>query len=318
MKNFAITGVAGYIAPRHLQAIEKTGNRLVAALDPHDSVGVLDRFSLDCHFYTEFERFDRFLDKLKRTNDPKKIDYLSICSPNYLHESHIRLAFRSGADAICEKPTVLKPSNLDLIADLEREYNKKVYNVLQLRLHPKIVELRNKYFGDKKNKHNIILTYITGRGDWYKHSWKGNNSKSGGLVTNIGIHFFDMLIWIFGKPVESKVYINNESKSSGFLELENANVQWFLSIDMEDLPLIAKNKHQTTYRSITINDEEVEFSDGFNDLHTEIYQNILDGHGFEIGEARSSIEVVYNIRKMKHTIKDDFIHPYLKELTKLD
>lgn len=314
MKNFAITGVAGYIAPRHLQAIKSTNNRLVAALDPHDSVGILDKFTYDVSFFSEFERFDRFLEKLKRTNRPDKIDFLSICAPNYLHDAHIRMGFRVGADAICEKPLVLKPSNLDAIELLEEEYQKKVYNILQLRVHPKIVELKKRYAGPQKSKHNIVLTYITSRGLWYKYSWKGNDEKSGGVVTNIGIHFFDMLMWIFGKPQENYVFLRDDNRASGFLELENANVRWYLSIDHNDLPKIATDKNQSTYRSILFDEEEIEFTDGFTDLHTDIYKDILNGGGFGIKEARPSIETVHQIRNSTISIKDDLLHPFLTQI----
>lgn len=311
MKNFAITGVAGYIAPRHLQAIKSTNNRLVAALDPHDSVGILDRFSYNVSFFSEFERFDRFLEKLKRMESPDRIDYLSICAPNYLHDAHIRMGFRVGADAICEKPLVLKPSNLDAIELLEDEYQKKVYNILQLRVHPKIIELKKRYEGPRKTKHNIVLTYITSRGLWYKYSWKGNDEKSGGVVTNIGIHFFDMLMWIFGKPQENYVFVRDENRASGFLELENANVRWYLSIDHNDLPPEAINKNQSTYRSILFDDEEIEFTDGFTDLHSEIYKDILGGGGFGISEARPSIETVYRIRNANLIYRNELFHPML-------
>jgi len=311
MKNFAITGVAGYIAPRHLQAIKSTNNKLVAALDPHDSVGILDRFAYDVSFFSEFERFDRFLEKLKRTNSADKIDYLSICAPNYLHDAHIRMSFRVGADAICEKPLVLKPSNLDAIELLEEEYKRKVYNILQLRVHPKIVELRKKYESPQKTKHNIVLTYITSRGLWYKYSWKGNDEKSGGVVTNIGIHFFDMLMWIFGKPQNNLVFMRDENRASGFLELENANVRWYLSIDHNDLPISATEKNQSTYRSILFDNEEIEFTDGFTDLHTEIYKEIFNGVGFGIKEARPSIETVHQIRNSEISINKELFHPFL-------
>ncbi len=311
MKNFAITGVAGYIAPRHLQAIKSTSNKLVAALDPHDSVGILDRFSYEVSFFSEFERFDRFLEKLKRTNNPDRIDYLSICAPNYLHDAHIRLAFRSDADAICEKPLVLKPSNIDAMEELEEEYGHKVFNILQLRVHPKIMELKEKFKFAANTKHDIKLTYITSRGIWYKYSWKGDESKSGGLVTNIGIHFFDMLMWIFGKPVNNHVYLRDSEKASGFLELENANVRWYLSIDKNDLPKSATINGANTFRSITIDGDEIEFTDGFTDLHTEVYRRVLAGDGFGLSDARPSIETVYQIRKNLILNKFDYPHPIL-------
>lgn len=316
MKNFAITGVAGYIAPRHLQAIKFTNNNLVAALDPHDSVGILDKFSFNVAFFTEFERFDRYLEKLRRNNDPNKIDYLSICSPNYLHDAHIRLGFRVGSNAICEKPLVLKPSNLDAIQLLEEEYQKKVYNILQLRVHPKIIELKKKYESPQKSKINITLTYITSRGLWYNYSWKGIEEKSGGVVTNIGVHFYDMLIWIFGKPQRNIVFLKEENKASGFIELENANIKWFLSIDKDDLPKNVSEMGQNTFRSIVFDNEEIEFTDGFTELHNIVYNNILEGNGFGIEEARPSIETVYHIRKSNITFDYDLLHPLIKDKKK--
>lgn len=311
MKNFAITGVAGYIAPRHLKAISETNNRLVAALDPHDSVGILDKYTYDVAFFTEFERFDRYLDKLRREKSELKIDYLSICSPNYLHDAHIRLAFRIGADAICEKPLVLKPSNLDVIKQLEIEYGRKVYNILQLRVHPKLIELKNRYTNNNNKKYDVVLTYITSRGQWYYYSWKGDEKKSGGLITNIGIHFFDLLMWIFGETLSNQIYLREINKASGFMELKNANVRWYLSIDKNDLPKEIIKKNQSTFRSIKIDDEEIEFTEGFTDLHTEVYKNILIENGFGIEEARPSIETVYNLRHIDLNNKVEYPHPYL-------
>ena len=311
MKNFAITGVAGYIAPRHLKAISETNNRLVAALDPHDSVGILDKYTYDVSFFTEFERFDRYLDKLRREKSDLKIDYLSICSPNYLHDAHIRLAFRIGADAICEKPLVLKPSNLDVIKELEIEYGRKVYNILQLRVHPKLIELKNRYTKNNSKKFDVVLTYITSRGQWYYYSWKGDEKKSGGLITNIGIHFFDLLMWIFGETVSNQIYLREINKASGFMELKNANVRWYLSIDKNDLPNEVIRKNQSTFRSIKIDNEEIEFTEGFTDLHTEVYKNILTENGFGIEDARPSIETVYNLRHIILDNKIEYPHPYL-------
>jgi UDP-N-acetyl-2-amino-2-deoxyglucuronate dehydrogenase len=311
MKNFAITGVAGYIAPRHLKAISETNNRLVAALDPHDSVGILDKYTYDVSFFTEFERFDRYLDKLRREKSDLKIDYLSICSPNYLHDAHIRLAFRIGADAICEKPLVLKPSNLDVIKELEIEYGRRVYNILQLRVHPKLIELKNRYTINNNKKYDVILTYITSRGQWYYYSWKGDEKKSGGLITNIGIHFFDLLMWIFGETLSNQIYLREINKASGFMELKNANVRWYLSIDKNDLPNDVIKKNQSTFRSIKIDNEEIEFTEGFTDLHTEVYKNILTENGFGIEEARPSIETVYNLRHINLDNKIEYPHPYL-------
>jgi len=297
MKNFAITGVAGYIAPRHLQAIKDTGNKLVPACDSHDSVGILDRYFQDVSFFTEFERFDRHLEKLRRNSPENAIDFLTICSPNNLHDAHIRLALRLGADAICEKPLVLNPWNLDQLQELENETGKKVYTILQLRTHSSILELKNKIENAPKNKkYNINLEYITSRGPWYRYSWKGDESKSGGIATNIGIHFFDMLIWLFGKVENHSVALKHPEKMKGELELENANVNWFLSIDKNDLPQSAKNVGQPTYRSITINDEEIEFSGGFTDLHTKVYEETLAGRGFTIEDARPAVELAHNIR----------------------
>jgi len=297
MKNFAITGVAGYIAPRHLQAIKETGNHLVAACDSHDSVGILDRYFQDVSFFTEFERFDRHLEKLRRESSGNAIDYLTICSPNNLHDAHIRLALRLGADAICEKPLVLNPWNLDQLQELENETRKKVYTILQLRTHPSIIELKNKIKNAEPNKkHDINLSYITSRGPWYRYSWKGDETKSGGVTTNIGIHFFDMLIWLFGKVESYNVSMKKPDKMKGFIELEKANVNWFLSIDKNDLPQSAKNADQPTYRSITIDEEEIEFSGGFTDLHTKVYEKILNGEGFTIEDARPAIQLAHDIR----------------------
>lgn len=293
MKKFAITGVAGYIAPRHLKAIKDTGNELVAALDPHDAVGILDAYFPKTNFFTESERFDRHLEKLKRSS--KGIDYLSICSPNYLHDAHIRMALRLGANAICEKPLVLNPKNLDLLAEIEQESAKKIYAILQLRLHPAIVELKKKHENTDK-KHEINLTYITSRGNWYDYSWKGNIERSGGIASNIGIHFFDMLIWIFGKVKNLEVIKSTPHTIIGNVELENANVKWFLSIDYEQLPEKIKLMNQKTFRNIAIDGVEVEFSDGFGDLHTKVYENILSGGGFGISDARDAIELVSKLR----------------------
>jgi len=300
MKNFAITGVAGYIAPRHLQAIKDTGNRLVAACDPHDSVGILDRYFQDVSFFTEFERFDRHLEKLRRKSSEHAIDFLTICSPNNLHDAHIRLALRLHADAICEKPLVLNPWNLDQLQELENETGKKVYTVLQLRTHPSIIKLKQKIESAEKNrKHEISLSYITSRGPWYRYSWKGDVTKSGGVATNIGIHFFDMLIWLFGKVESYEVLLKQPEKMKGVIELENANVNWFLSIDKNDLPQSAKDAVQPTFRSITIDGEEIEFSGGFTDLHTKVYEEIINGNGFTIEDARPSIQLAHDIRISK-------------------
>lgn len=293
-KKFAITGVAGYIAPRHLKAIKDTGNELVAALDPHDAVGVLDNYFPKADFFIEPERFDRHLEKLKRTANG--IDFLSICSPNYLHDAHIRMALRIGADAICEKPLVLNPKNLDLLAEIEHETHQKIYTVLQLRVHPVIIDLKNKYQNTTK-KHQIDLIYITSRGNWYDYSWKGNLERSGGIASNIGIHFFDMLIWIFGKAKNVEIEKSTPHTICGKLELKNANVNWFLSIDYNELPENIKLLNQKTYRNISIDGSQIEFSDGFADLHTKVYSEILNGNGFGISDARNAIELVSKLRK---------------------
>jgi UDP-N-acetyl-2-amino-2-deoxyglucuronate dehydrogenase len=300
MKNFALIGAAGYIAPRHLKAIKDTGHRLIAATDPFDSVGILDQYFEDVDYFKEFERLDRHVEKLRRVGSDKKIDYVSICSPNYLHDAHIRFALRIGADAICEKPLVLNPWNLDGLAELEKESGKRVYNILQLRVHPSIVSLKKKISQERgSKKHDINLTYITSRGNWYYYSWKGDIQKSGGVATNIGIHFFDMLIWIFGKVQNLRVEYSSERKNIGYLELEKADVKWFLSLDRNDLPEEAIKEGKSTYRSITVDGEEIEFSDGFADLHTLVYEKILKGEGFGIEDARASIGLAYNIRHSK-------------------
>ena len=295
MKNFALIGVAGFIAPRHLRAIKDTGNNLVAALDKHDNVGVLDSYFPSADFFTEFERFDRHLDKLKRKGE--KVDYFSICSPNYLHDSHIRFALRYGAHAICEKPLVLNPWNLDALAEMEIETGKRVYTILQLRLHPSLVGLRERILNGPKDKcYEVDLSYITSRGHWYQSSWKGDQSKAGGIATNIGIHFFDMLIWIFGSVKNVKVDQLQSDHASGSLELERASVTWFLSINDEHLPSDMKAAGKRTYRSLKLAGEEIEFSEGFTDLHTKSYAEILKGNAFGIADAQPSIDLVYKIR----------------------
>lgn len=296
-KNFAITGVGGYIAPRHLKAIKDTGNRLVAAVDPNDSVGVLDRYFTDVKFFTEFERFDRHLDKLRRLDSGQEVHYLSICSPNYLHDAHCRFALRIGADAICEKPLVLNPWNIDALLELERESERRVWTILQLRVHPALIALREKLLREPKTtKHDVVLTYCTSRGNWYLVSWKGSLERSGGLATNIGIHFFDLLIWLFGPVQENQVHVATSKKTAGYLELERARVKWFLSIDREDLPQSSLDAGQPTYRSITIDGSEVEFSEGFTELHTEVYKRTLAGQGFGLEDTRASIALAHDIR----------------------
>ncbi len=295
MKNFALIGAAGYIAPRHLKAIKDTNNNLLAALDKFDSVGVMDSYFPNADFFVEFERFDRHIEKLKRSGT--HLDYVSICTPNYLHDSHIRMALRRGADAICEKPLVLNPWNVDALKDIEKESGQKINTILQLRLHPSIIALKNKVNSEnKKVKYDVDLTYITSRGNWYDISWKGDESKSGGIATNIGVHFYDMLSWIFGDVQENIVHLREKDKAAGYLEFENARVRWFLSIDENDLPLEIREKGQRTFRSIKIDEEELEFSYGFTELHTQSYKGILKGKGFGLEDAKQSIDIVHRIR----------------------
>lgn len=311
MKQFVLVGAAGFVAPRHMKAIKDTGNQLVAIMDPNDSVGIIDSYFPEADFFVEFERFDRHVDKLRRRG--KKIDYVSICSPNYLHDAHIRFALRSQAHAICEKPLVLNPWNIDGLEELERETGKNVYNILQLRLHPSIIALKNRMAeGPKDRKAEVDLAYITSRGKWYFISWKGDVHKSGGIATNIGIHFFDMLIWIFGPVQKNVVHLMETDKAAGFLELENARVRWFLSVDAETLPGAQKEKGQRTFRSITVNGEELEFSGGFTDLHTASYQDILSGGGFRAAHARPSIETVHTIRNATPKGLTGDYHPLAK------
>ncbi len=313
-KNFALIGAGGYVAPKHMKAIKDTGNNLVAALDRSDSVGILDSFSFDVDFFTEFERFDRHAEKLKRLGEDRRIHYVSICSPNYLHDAHSRFALRIGADAICEKPLVLSPWNLDALTDIENETGRKIYNILQLRVHPAIISLKERIEKTPASENfDIILTYITSRGKWYFHSWKGDIKKSGGIATNIGIHFFDMLMWIFGDVINQEVHFANEKKMAGFMELKNANVRWFLSADRNDLPKAVKTDGKTTFRSITVDEEEIEFSGGFTDLHTLVYQDIMSGGGFDIEDARPSIKLVHEIRNAEMVENKTNYHPFLKE-----
>ena len=300
MKNFAITGVGGYIAPRHLKAIQDTGNRLVAAADPHDAVGVLDRFAFDVRFFNEIERFDRHLEKLRRGPAEHRVDYVSICAPNHLHDAHIRLALRTGADVICEKPLVINPWNLDGLEAMEKETRRRVFTILQLRLHPSVVALRDRVkqavAADPGRQFEVDLDYVTSRGAWYFSSWKGEAQKSGGIVTNIGIHFFDMLLWIFGDVVESDVSQLSDDSAAGRFRFPNASVRWFLSVNSSHLPEAASARGARTYRSIRLDGEEIEFSDGFTDLHTASYAHILNGEGFGIADARPSISLVHAIR----------------------
>jgi UDP-N-acetyl-2-amino-2-deoxyglucuronate dehydrogenase len=312
-KNFGIIGVAGFIAVRHLHAIKETGNNLLASLDKFDSVGRIDGFFPKSDFFVEFERFDRHFDKLKRNGT--KIDYVSICSPNYLHDSHIRFALRHQAEAICEKPIVLNPWNIEALQEIEDETGRKIYTVLQLRLHPKIIELREKIRNGPKGKvYDVDMSYITSRGNWYSISWKGDIQKSGGVATNIGIHFFDMLCWIFGDAKKNVVHLSEPHKAAGYLELENARVRWFLSLDFEDIPGNIKETGKRTFRSIRVDGEEVEFSDGFADLHTHTYVEILAGRGFGLNDACQSVEIAFNIRNAKPVGLQGDYHPILKTI----
>jgi len=312
MKKFTLIGASGYIAPRHLRAIKENGCNLLAAYDPFDSVGVMDSFFPKADFFTEFERFDRHIDKLKRKGEV--LDYLSICSPNYLHDSHIRFGLKNGADVICEKPVVLNPWNLEGLMQMEEETGHKVYNILQLRLHQSVVALKQKVDAAPKDKvFDFDLTYITSRGKWYYTSWKGNEQKSGGIATNIGVHFFDMLSWIFGELKENLVHVHEHDRAAGYLEFDRAKVRWFLSINADTLPETAKKEGKTTYRSMRLEGEEIEFSEGFKDLHNKSYAAILAGNGFRISEALSAIKIVHEIRNTEPIgLVGDF-HPFAKK-----
>jgi UDP-N-acetyl-2-amino-2-deoxyglucuronate dehydrogenase len=310
MKNFAMTGVAGYIAPRHLKAIRDTGNTLLAAVDPHDSVGLLDSYFPEARFFTEPERFERFLEKRRFQGDDQRIHYVTICSPNYLHDAHIRMALREKADAICEKPLVINPWNLDPLAELEAETGCRIYTVLQLRLHPPLVALRQQ-LATRRDKAQVVLTYVTRRGRWYDISWKGSEEKSGGVAMNIGIHFFDLLLWLFGPMEHSAVHLRDKRRMAGTLELERACVRWFLSVDWDDIPAAYRQSGKYAYRSITVDSEEVEFSEGFGDLHTRVYETVLAGQGFGIQDARPSIELVYAVRTSDTVPQHGDVHPLL-------
>ena len=316
-KNFAMTGVAGFVAPRHLKAIKDTGHRLVAAADPHDAVGVLDRYWFNARFFTEIERFDRHLEKLHRGPESERVHYLSICSPNYLHDAHIRMALRSGADAICEKPLVINPWNLDALQDIERETGRRAYTVLQLRLHPDLIALKARLDAERPSRpHQVTLTYVTARGPWYDVSWKGREDRSGGIVTNIGIHFFDLLIWLFGKPLATEVHLRQDKRMAGFVALERAEVSWFLSAESVDLPFEAEPGVRTTFRSITVDGREIEFSEGFTDLHTRVYEEVLAGRGFGIDHARPSIELTSSIRQTPVTARAEGArHPHVQQVS---
>lgn len=308
MKNFGIIGVGGYIAPRHLKAIKETGNNLIVALDKNDSVGIMDSYFPQCSFYTEYERFDRFVEKIKHTKD--KLDFVTVCTPNYLHDSHIRFGLRAGADVICEKPLVLNPWNIDALQKMEEQTGRKVYNILQLRLHPAIIEWKNMVDNGPKDKvYDVDLTYITSRGLWYYTSWKGDSSKSGGVATNIGVHFYDMLSWIFGNIQENIVHIYEHDRAAGLLLFERARVRYFMSINADTLPKQALEQGKRTYRKMEMDGKEIEFSDGFTELHTESYKKILAGEGFGLDQAYQSIKIVHDIRNTRAIgLKGDY-HP---------
>jgi len=298
MKNFALIGAAGYIAPRHLKAIKDTGNQLIAAYDKFDSVGVLDSYFPEADFFVEFERFDRYVEKRKRLG--AGLDYVSVCSPNYLHDAHIRFGLRQGADVICEKPIVLNPWNIDALQEIERDTGGRVYNILQLRLHESVIQLKKSIDSGPADKvYDVDLAYITARGHWYYASWKGDQAKSGGIATNIGVHFYDMLHWIFGPLKQNIVHLHTHDRAAGYLEFERARVRWFLSINADTLPEAVKAKGGRTYRAITIGDEAFEFSEGFTELHTISYRDILGGGGFGLEDAQAAIQIVHDIRNEK-------------------
>ena len=314
MKNFGLIGAAGYIAPRHMRAIKDTRNRIVAAIDPNDSVGVLDSFFPDTHFFTEFERFDRHVDKKRRSNDGEAIDYVSVCSPNYLHDAHIRFGLRSQANVICEKPLVLNPWNVDSLMEVEKESGKRVNTILQLRYHPSILDFKESLSRKKSNKHEIDLTYIASRGKWYLRSWKGNEEKSGGISTNIGVHFFDMLYFMFGNVQENILHYRSPTKEAGYMEFKDAKVRWFLSIDYNDLASVRESSDQLTYRSIICDEKELEFSSNFENLHTVCYESILKGEGYGLNDSREAVEIVSSLRNKEPVgLKGEF-HPLLTKI----
>lgn len=311
MNNFALIGAAGYVAPRHMRAIKDTGNNLLSAFDPFDSVGIMDSFFPDADFFTEFERFDRHLEKLKR--DGEQVDYVAVCSPNYLHDAHIRFGLRHGADVICEKPIVLNPWNIEPLEQIEKETGNNIYNILQLRLHPSIIALKKKVESSPADKiFDFDLTYLTSRGHWYYTSWKGDEKKSGGVATNIGVHFYDMLQWVFGEMKQNTVHIHTHDRAAGYLEFEKARVRWFLSINYDVIPQEVKERGLRTYRSITLDGEEIEFSGGFTDLHTLSYKDILEGNGFKISDAKKAIEIVHSIRNAATVGLKGEYHPMAK------
>lgn len=316
MKNFALIGAAGYIAPRHMKAIKDSGNKVVAAVDPSDSVGILDSYFPNADFFTEFERFDRYIDKRRRAGEIEPVDYVSICSPNYLHDSHIRFGLRSQANVICEKPLVLNPWNIDSLLDLEKESGNKVNTILQLRYLPNILDLKESITDLNDKKYEVDLTYITSRGNWYLRSWKGNEEKSGGISTNIGVHFFDMLSFLFGNVQENILHYKSQTKEAGYIEFDNARVRWFLSIDFNDLSLVNKAPEDITHRSIICNKEELEFSSSFNDLHSVCYESILKGQGYGLEDSKQAIEIVSDIRNKEPIGPKGEYHPLLKEFIK--
>lgn len=310
--NFALIGAAGFVAPRHMQAIADTGNHLVAATDPHDAVGVLDRYSFDTRFFPEIERFDRHLEKLRRGPEGSRVHFVSICSPNYLHDAHIRLALRVGADAICEKPLVINPWNLDALADLERESGRRVFTVLQLRVHPSLLALKRRLDqAPARSRHQVQLTYLTSRGPWYGVSWKGSEERSGGVAANIGVHFFDLLLWLFGPAESCEVHLRERQRMAGAFQLAHADVVWFLSVDPADLPFAPEPGRRTTHRSIRVDGEEIEFTEGFTDLHTRVYEQTLAGRGFGLAEARPSIELLRTVRTLPPHRRALSCHPLL-------
>jgi UDP-N-acetyl-2-amino-2-deoxyglucuronate dehydrogenase len=318
-KNFALIGASGYIAPRHMRAIKETGNELIVALDPYDGIGIMDSHFPQAEFFTEFERFDRFVDKWRRDSN-RKIDFVSICSPNYLHDSHIRFALKSGADAICEKPLVLNPWNIDQLKLIEQESGQRVYNILQLRLHPSIIALKERITkeleSDPHRIYDIDLSYLTSRGKWYFISWKGNESKSGGIASNIGVHFYDMLCWIFGEVEQSEVHIKQADTNAGYFRLKHARVRWFLSVNYDFIPQAIRQRGDRTFRSITVDGEELEFSGGFTDLHTRSYEEILKGNGFGLDEAYASINTVSQIRRLDPLGLEGEYHPFCHKVLK--
>ena len=311
MKKFALIGAAGYIAPRHLKAIKDTQNDLVAALDPFDSVGIMDSYFPNADFFTEFERFDRHIEKIKSRGT--KLDYVSVCTPNYLHDAHMRFGLRHHADVICEKPIVLNPWNLEALHEIEKETGKKIYNILQLRLHPSVIELKKKIENGPKDKiYDVDLAYLTARGHWYYTSWKGNINKSGGIATNIGVHFYDMLVWVFGDVKKNVVHLHTHDRAAGYLELERARVRWFLSINYDTIPPEIREKGMRTYRSITIEDEIFEFSGGFDQLHTKSYEEILKGNGFGLEACKNAIQIVHDIRHQTPVGLQGEYHPFAR------